>query len=316
MEPQNPAVPSAPAPLLTTNLKGPIELVREAWALYKSNWKVLLAIMLIPPVVMGVATSLLAIGSIGLGIVGFVIMIVAAILFISMQGAIIDAVRRADTNPTLKISVKAQYSFGLSLFWSFVLLAIINAFINLGSAILLIIPGIIVSVYTMFYLFAFVIDGKKGFSAMVESFLVVRGRWWKTLGRVVFLVIIYLVAFLVARGLGFLIAGLFGFAPQSDGYELTIAVLTQVLGIIVGPLIIIYMYKLYQSLKETRSAVVSGSTFKKWLVAFVVIGALVVPIGIFSSVVLASLNAAREKAEVARQQAEMRLQTTSVEETN
>ncbi len=265
-------------PLLTTSLKGPVELLRESWSVYRQTWKPLVGITILPPLLLVMGMVLTYVNSIPVILVGMIFVIAALVTFITMQGALIDAVRKADLDPTQHISIKAQYRIGLKLFGSFVLLLIIQSLANIGSLSLFVIPGIILIVYCAFYLFAFVIDGKKGFSAMVESFLLVRGRWWGVVGRGLVILLIYLVVSIIARGLGYIIVSAFSIIRGTDGYQATFSILSQLAAAVIGPLAVLYMYKLYQSLKETRTEGSTGSAFKKWLVAFMIIGFIVAAI--------------------------------------
>jgi len=64
--------------------------------------------------------------------------------------------------------------------------------------LLLIVPGIIFSVYWMFATYAVVLQDKSGEGALKYSKAIVQGRWWKVLGySLVFILIIYGISLIV-----------------------------------------------------------------------------------------------------------------------
>ncbi|MFA6404947.1 MAG: hypothetical protein WCW03_03035 [Candidatus Paceibacterota bacterium] len=292
---------------LTTNnevsvgvLAGPTILLKDAWNLFKSHWKVFIMIAAVPSVI-SIAGQLLVNIPIPIiaGILAFILIVAAIIFSIYMQGALIDTIRKYSENPMAVISVKEQYSFGFKYFWSFLLVILIESLVVFGSFSLFVIPGIIVAIYVSFYTMTLFVDDKRGFSALTESFSLVKGRWWGVLGRFLILGLVMFAVYIVVAILSFLIASVVG---DSIVTTILILLINLALGVVIGPFAIAYMYKLYESLKATRSTGVMTSSFKKWLIAFLCVGivAPIVIIGVLSSVVLVSLNTARMKGEEAR----------------
>lgn len=78
-------------------------------------------------------------------------------------------------NQPLEAQLKNTTSLIIPSIW----ISIISTLIILGGTLLLIIPGIIFSVWYMFGNVALVLDGKKGMAALKESKRLVRGRWWQ-----------------------------------------------------------------------------------------------------------------------------------------
>jgi hypothetical protein len=288
-------VPQAPT---SVPFDGPIELLKFGWNTFTKHWKKLSLIILVPFVIyavgvlifIGATVSGLFIG----GIVAFIAIVAAYVFFIAAVLAIISAIHKIHIDPGTPITVKGLYRQAFSSFWPFVLLLIVAGFVNMGSLALLFIPGIFVIVSCSLYMFTFTIDGKRHFNALVESYNLVRGRWWRVFGRLLFGLLIVFVAYLVMILISFLLSSL----PN---------VLIAIIDIIIGFVFVVfcalfglgYMYRLYVTLKSTRLPAPSGSTFKGWLIAFLCVGAIT-PVGAsilgLSSIVLVSLNSARMKA--------------------
>jgi hypothetical protein len=245
-----------------------------------------------------------------------------------MIPALVNAIHRLSTDNSVSLSLRGQYKFGFSMFWSFVLVLIINGFVGLGSFVLLVIPGIIVAVYTCMYAFTRVLDDKRGFSSLAESYTLVRGRWWPVLGRLLFIGLIMLIGYLILMGIAVLIGTIFNvpaWTQVRDGVQQTMPfggfithIVINIIGsVVITPIAVGYLYGLYASLKETRKTDVSVSTFRKWLKAFTVIGVIMliaIPI-IAVSVGISAYKAVREQSEAAGMRYELgtqELQNTEV----
>jgi len=264
----------------------PIALFSSAWNLFKRHWKTLALIAAAPTVGSYIGQLGSLSHSILLAIIGGLITLISAVFSIAMEPALVNAIHRFSTEPAAVINVKDQYKLGFTFFWSVVLIGIINGLVFFGSVFLLIIPAIIVAVYACLYVFTLVIDGKKGFAALTESYGLVKGRWWPVFGRILFLGLIILIFWLILAGLGFVLAMIFGVhipavhsagaaAPTGGGFLLGFIINIVEVSVLV-PIIIAYLYGLYSSLKATRVVGVDTSVFKKWLIAFICIGVFAV----------------------------------------
>jgi hypothetical protein len=302
---------SSPQAPVTAPFDGPIALCKFAWNTFTKRWKLFLGIILVPIALYVIAVLLIGstvyIGTAG-SILGFIVIIAAYVFFLAAMPATAQAMHRVTVDPGTPVSIKSQYRFGFSVFWSMLLLVIMIGFIIQGANLLLVIPGIFVAVSTILYMYTFVIDGKRNFAALTESYSLVRGRWWGVFGRFLFLALMALICaviYLVVIGIVYLLQML----PD---------VIAVIIGSILGLVLFTfgwtfgnaYMYRLYATLKATRGAPAPTSTFKGWLIAFLCIGAVLVPIavmGVLSSVVLVSLNTARMKGLEAQQNSTMRM---------
>jgi hypothetical protein len=295
--PQTPAPASqAPQPTapVTAPFDGPVALFKFGWNIFTKHWKALAPIILFPFVLYAVGALLFTTGSSVGAILGFIVVIASYVFFAAAVPATIQAIHKLTVDPMTPVSFKAQYRFGFSVFWPLILIVLIGGLINMGSSMLFFIPGIIVGVFTCVHLFTFVIDGKRNFGAFTESFSLVRGRWWGVFGRLLFMIILLAVIYLIFLGIAYLVHLLPNVLAIIIGILVGIVFFTFVWSFVYG-----YLYRLYASLKATRAPESSTSTFKGWLIAFLCVGVLfpfvLAALGIFSSIALVSLNAARMK---------------------
>jgi len=295
MEP-NTSVPRAPV-MNTGALEGPRKLLSSAWSLYKTNWKTLMYIVVAPSIISAIGQILAVAKNPILAIVAFLIFMVGVVYSAAMLPAAVNAIHRLSTESGANLMWKTQYKFGFSLFWSVVFLAILQLIIALGAYALFILPGIIISGYFCMYIFALVIDGKKGFSALTESYSLVKGRWWGVFGRFLYFVLVYIGVGIIVGIIGLGLDFILGFNSKSTGASVVSIVMNLVLVATVAPLALVYAYKLYASLKQSRIADVSTVGFRKWLVAFLVIGimaAIILPI-IVVPIMISAINNYKEQ---------------------
>ncbi len=135
------------------------------------------------------------------------------------------------------------------------LVALISTLAVLGGFLLLIIPGIIFSIWFVFAQTAVVLDNKRGVEALSYSRSLVTGRFWSMVRRIIFgpliLVFIYLVALSLLIGLGMLITGLDPAVIGTDQIPVWPEIVENVINIFFLPLYIIYWTILYRNVKET-----------------------------------------------------------------
>jgi len=147
--------------------------------------------------------------------------------------------------------------------------------VTYGSIVLLVIPGILVGVYTCLSLFTFVIDGKRGFGALIESYSLVKGRWWATFGRLVLLAIVCAVAGIIYEIVMLILASVLGAMLPSVVVSILVALAVFVFEAGLVSYIMVYMYQLYTALKKTRTVGVSDTVIRPWLISFLILGIFV-----------------------------------------
>ncbi|MDE2172963.1 MAG: hypothetical protein KGJ33_03400 [Patescibacteria group bacterium] len=262
---------SIPAPISSssrssggTALRGPIELFKAAYELYKDIWGKLLVINLIPAAV-AICGLILAGISLLVGLwplaVAVWILVTGAVIFVVIMN-VAATIHIIDTKSKgADCAVKDAYYSNFSIFWSLLLVYLICIVVWLGSYVLLIIPGIYVGVSISFAFFARVIDGKTGLSALAESQRLVSGRWWTVFGRL----------FAVGVMLGVLtiaVSIILGILPLGQlASDLFVAGF-------VAPMAVIYNYYLYSDLKDTATSATARPAFSKLMTVFIVVGIL------------------------------------------
>ena len=177
-------------------ITGPIALLASSWTIFKTNWKILAPIAITPTVMLLAGQFIGMAGGLAL-FLGFLVSIAGIVFAIAMAPALIDALTKIDNGSGASLRYWSQYKAGFKFFWIVLGLGILQGLIILGSAVLFIIPAIVVGGFVGMYLFARILDGHKGFSAMTESYSLVKGRWWKVFGRILCFVLVYVIAAII-----------------------------------------------------------------------------------------------------------------------
>ena len=297
--------PSNPAPMPNSNqpfvsLQKPTELLSEAWQLYKAKWKTFLGIVVVPILLIFFMLMIFAIGLWGSGMMDksssgalffeniifiFIFSILFYIFFILMmiiqfwsQAALIYAIKERG-----EIGIKEAYQKSKSKIKPFFWVSILVGFITMGGFILFAIPGYIFAVWFAFAIFIVIAEDLKGMDAILKSREYVRGHWWQTLWRFLF---IYLVMF------GIIIVASVAF--------ILLPILGNIVSVILTPLIMIYLFLVYQDLKRIKGdfEFQPSAKAKKLFVAIGIIGTLIMFI-IFSLLfffMFSNLDSAMDKA--------------------
>jgi hypothetical protein len=82
-------------------------------------------------------------------------------------------------------ALKEALSGSSHLIWPAICVSVIVSLIVILGAVLLIVPGIIFAVWYAFTLLAVALDEKRGMAALRASKVLVEGRWWSILWRLV-----------------------------------------------------------------------------------------------------------------------------------
>ncbi|HYC34220.1 MAG TPA: hypothetical protein VEC13_00645 [Candidatus Paceibacterota bacterium] len=203
---------------------------------------------------------------------------------------------------------------------------LISTALFMGGVIALIVPAILFAISSAFIGATVVLEGKRGVDAIVQSFWYVNGRRGAVFGRSLLMLLVVvgygLLAFIVLASIAIGIAyGVFGgmqealraganFLYTHGGgpntwptptfylFFLLWSLLSSVIGAILWGFLSTFSFKLWKNVKAiTPSAVPEDYRQKtgKTIKIFAWIGVIVIPL-VFVSVVLASLNEARERA--------------------
>lgn len=261
-------------------IDGSLVLLKSSWSLFKTHWQTLTIIAIIPIVVNYISTLLINSHQLGLAIIGTILGLIAAILSVAMTAGLIKTIQTVSNEAVSNLSVISQYRIGFTFFWSLVLVSILGGLTTMGSFLMFVIPGIIVGVYIAFYSFACIVDGKKGLSALLESYSIVHGRWKEVFVRLFNFALITFFVYIIVILLNLAVSYFAGvdlaaLAKTQQTIPVSVSLAGFVFNLlsqaIIGPFAIIYSYKLYQSLKATRQSDVSTTVFKRWSIAFMII---------------------------------------------
>ncbi len=239
----------APAQVSNSKLPSLGELFSSSWTLYKSSWKLLVWLILLPilvtiaiVVIIGIIiATILAVSNgqitadrIPLLIPPALVAVVILMIVNSMgQIALIKAIvldGKAKTNELIKTS------WGLA--GRFILLQLLVGLVILLGLVLLIIPGIIFSIWFMFSSYVLVTENIGGIAALKRSRSYAKGKFWGILGRVSLLTLVILLISWITS--------------LSDNQAISI-IIQLVTTFIIAPIATIYTFKLYQGAKASTS---------------------------------------------------------------
>lgn len=163
---------------------------------------------------------ILILPSLGLGILDIIIGVWIGVAGIKAADGVVRGII---------LPVKEVYSFAWRKAWGFFLLGAMLSLIILGGAILLIIPGIIFSVWFYFSKFIYIYDGLEIKESLRRSKELVAGRFWPVTGRLFVIGLLMGILQLLVSGVPFL------------GY---------ILSPLLGALTLLPSYFLYSEIKE------------------------------------------------------------------
>ena len=228
------------------------------------------------------------------------VILTAAVSFVANIVAIFGALALiiVIANSGSGITIGVVYQKALSLFKSYFWILILVGLATMGGSLLLIVPGIIVSILLLFTPYVLVVEGKTGMNALMQSRMYIRGRK-KTIFYEVF-------GFGLAVGFIYIVLSwivIFGVELALNPYSQPIlyygvnSTVTFVLGGLFQIMTGVFIYDLYNYTKHQKLIEVDGdrdSAKRKYKRLMWV--ALTIPIlGILASLILASLSSARMK---------------------
>lgn len=157
-------------------------------------------------------------------------------------------------------SVSMAYNTALQHIGAYVWISALTLFVVLGGAIVFLIPAIIFGVLLAFSVLMYPAEGKRGISALAQSWFYVKGYWWGTLGKIVIFNILLGVASLVVLLVFSILVGEF----ESDlAKEIQLLMydqtpLTSAFGIVLQTLVVfplqtLYLVQLFRSLRDIKT---------------------------------------------------------------
>lgn len=234
------------------------DIIKKSWYLYARNWKKLLPYMFwlfIPNFILGLSGIISLYLDKYINVSSFVLLnnlvvtaiFVATILFtLWVSIAITKCLRDIITNQSAT-PFKENFNTTGNLLWPVIYTSVLVMLIVAGGTLLLIIPGIIFSVWYAFIFYSIILDNKKGIAAMKHSKFLVVGRWWGILWRlflpsVFFGIIMIIINYIIGFSLTFVLSAI--------AYTVTAGFLTSIVNVLIAPLTALTGIILYISAKE------------------------------------------------------------------
>ncbi len=181
--------------------------------------------------------------------------------------ALLFAVMRFESGQTIKYgeSIELVFKNFLSLFWIFILTSL--AF--MGGFALFIIPGLMVSMYTIFSSYVYIDEGLKGFSALARSHQLVSRNLLKVSWFITAIFLFGLLPFtIITAVLSYLVSNL---TPGFVSY-----LLFAILSSLFSSLFIIFLVKIYNILKANKPKVDQVDLNKKKTLYKILVGLSIV----------------------------------------
>ncbi len=283
-------------------MPSPFALIKASLVLYKRNYKFLMALGLVPFIV-GLVENILSkvliftSHSIAILVVSFLIALffslIGFILQFVFQISLIKSVSEIDKGNTV-LDLKSIYKDSLKLFFPYLWISILATASTFIPLMVFIIPGLILSVYLSFAVYALVIDNQRGLNSLSTSFYYVKNNWWKVFGRSLSLIVVGIFLAVIVAGIFYVIMSLAGYSNDPSSLATSIkefsrfSVTNTILMIIFSfitytvmyPLTVTYSFFIYKYLKLQKPVpkpeyVNTARTFFKVLS---IISAVIVPI--------------------------------------
>lgn len=144
-----------------------------------------------------------------------------------------------------KGEVKTLFKETRSLFWPYFWLGLLTFVLIVLWTLLLIIPGLIFSAYYVFAVYAFISEGKRGWSAISRSKSLVKGYFWPIFGRFIFFLIL---AYLLGSIVDMPQSALNKDSAMFEAWNL----IEQIIVMLVAPIFIIFFYEAYHFLVKNK----------------------------------------------------------------
>ena len=238
------------------------------FSFYKQRLSLIAGISAVP-FLLGLAQILVG-KSLSVGLVLVLAILTFVISFLSRL-ALFDAVAEE------RQSVGGAYKKSLQMLIPFIWVSGLVTLATLGGFFLLVIPGILLSIWLSLSLYVLFAENRRGTSALVASWHYVKGYWgaifWRFLFFGIVLLLISLAVTFVTSGPTILTALKSGVKPEASLFSQLFNLVFN--NFLILPLSIIYSYGVYRSLKEIKASVPLESEeqkIKKNITIFSVIG--------------------------------------------
>ncbi len=227
-------------------MRGPLKLFSDAVAHVRQNSFLYVGIVIGPMLLSYVADLFMPPENTGVvrldeWSVYLVLLLISVVASVLMTVALTLALE----NPSLTIG--QSYRAALGFFWRYLGLSVVMSVLLMIGFLLLFVPGVILFVWFTFATFVLILEKASIVDSLKRSREYTRGRWWGILGRLVAMTALSLVLVMIFG----IVAGLL--LPSTLG-QLVITLLSALL----VPVMVGYMYLMYQDARSGGAAVQSG----------------------------------------------------------
>lgn len=207
-------------------------------------WGGLFALIPVAIILIIISLNMLVKGNIGLTIVSFVLIIASVLsaIYFLIRGYMGIFLLVKDNYAGKELDI---FKATRKLFWPYLGLTVLTSIFILLWTLLLIIPGIIFSVFYSLACYVFFFEGKKGMAAIRRSTQLVKNYWWPVFWR---FIVITLVTWLLMMVISL---PLMGVSEDSLFFHLWNS-LVQIINFLIGPIILLFSYRIYQDLAKIK----------------------------------------------------------------
>lgn len=271
-----------------------MELLKESWQVYKNRWKTIVATILAPIgvalllaipflvflVAMGFSLSTKSNNSftpmmIGIAVIYIIIFVILMVLFqLWAQVSLLVAIRdRAE-----KVGTKAAYGKSKTFILRYFLLGIALCFVIAFGYVLFVIPGIIFGLWFGLSYYVLVTENTGVIESMKKSKEYVKGKLVDIFYRNLLFGLFYIAAYII-----------FSIVPVVNLFSRLLD------AFILAPLALIFMFLIYENLKNLKGKAVSNPTSKLKLLSLIILY-LIVGVVFLYIVAIGILNALHNSA--------------------
>ncbi len=246
-------------------------LFKDTWDLYTSRFKTSFLLQLLN-IAVWVVAGLVAIGlgywlqkdptnpgtiiiSVLIGLV-FVVAVIAYSIWV--QGAQIFVYDLPAGEVGLQKALHKSKAFIRSLF----IVIILQGLVTFGAFALLVIPGIIMSVFLVFSTYFALLDHKQGLNALLASKEYVKGYWWPVFGRIIVLI-------LVAIGVS-IVVSIFTKILDASGANGAGDILNYLVSLATAPFYVAFSYVLFKQFKTLKADIEVPNTGRSMMIGLAI----------------------------------------------
>ena len=258
-------------------LTKPVDLIKQTWEDYKTHLRMIVRILLVPNILARFIGQMGGHYKAAPSPFSFLFIIAVTIFSIWSQVTIFMAIVKPSENLTFADWYKKSWKY----IWSYSWLIFLSGIIILSGILLLLLPGIIFSIWFSMGVYVLMDKHMKGMSALQYSYELVRGHWFAVLWRCIVSGILTLIA---SIGISILVKILhFPYETQISGV---------LIATFVTPFTYMYSFRLYKELKELKGeyTFVKSKKFFWTFIAIAIASVLIIPVLIIVLIVGTGLH--------------------------